>query len=129
MHVLLAPAATWQEAKQNEPWATGGGPHVTRSQLLQQVVQFAGVLKASGIRPGDTVSLADTNTVSAKDSVKAAESQMLCCRMQPCLLCQIVECARHGMQVEFVVAFLGITWARAVAAPLNSNYKQVRTQA
>lgn len=29
------------------------------------------------------------------------------------------------MQVEFVVAFLGITWARAVAAPLNSNYKQV----
>ena len=27
--------------------------------------------------------------------------------------------------MEFVVAFLGITWARAVAAPLNSNYKQV----
>ncbi len=31
----------------------------------------------------------------------------------------------HCLQVEFVIAFLGITWARAVAAPLNSNYKQV----
>ena len=32
-------------------------------------------------------------------------------------------------QAEFVVAFLGITWARAVAAPLNQNYKQVRIHA
>jgi hypothetical protein len=29
-------------------------------------------------------------------------------------------------QVEFVVAFLGTTLARAVAAPLNQNYKTVR---
>jgi acyl-CoA synthetase (AMP-forming)/AMP-acid ligase II len=29
-------------------------------------------------------------------------------------------------QVEFVVAFVGTTLARAVAAPLNSNYKKVR---
>ena len=28
-------------------------------------------------------------------------------------------------QVEFVVAFIGTTLARAVAAPLNSNYKKV----
>jgi acyl-CoA synthetase (AMP-forming)/AMP-acid ligase II len=34
-------------------------------------------------------------------------------------------CAEYRLQVEFVVAFLGIAWARAVAAPLNSNYKQV----
>ena len=27
----------------------------------------------------------------------------------------------HG-QVDFVVAFLGVTYARAVAAPLNPNY-------
>ena len=41
----------------------GGGSTVTRSQLLQHIVRFAGVLQASGIRPGDAVSLADTNTV------------------------------------------------------------------
>ena len=28
-------------------------------------------------------------------------------------------------QVDFVVAFLGVTYARAVAAPLNAAYKQV----
>ena len=32
-------------------------------------------------------------------------------------------------QVEFVVAFIGTTLARAVAAPLNSNYKKVRVSA
>jgi acyl-CoA synthetase (AMP-forming)/AMP-acid ligase II len=37
---------------------------VTRSQLLHHVAHFAGVLQASGIRPGDAVSLADTNTVN-----------------------------------------------------------------
>lgn len=30
-------------------------------------------------------------------------------------------------QVDFVVAFLGITYARAVAAPLNAAYKKVTT--
>ena len=30
----------------------------------------------------------------------------------------------HDLQVEFAVAFLGITAARAVAAPLNSSYTQ-----
>ena len=28
-------------------------------------------------------------------------------------------------QVDFVVAFLGVTYTRAVAAPLNAAYKQV----
>lgn len=44
---------------------------MTRSQLLQHVVHFAGVLQASGIRPGDAVSIADTNTVT----VTATSSQ------------------------------------------------------
>lgn len=43
--------------------ATGGGPTLSRTQLAQQVARFASTLRASGIRPGDTVSLADTNTV------------------------------------------------------------------
>ena len=33
------------------------------------------------------------------------------------------------MQVDFIVAFLGVTYARAVAAPLNPNYKLVRLAA
>ena len=32
------------------------------------------------------------------------------------------------MQVEFVISFLGVTVARAVAAPLNQNYTKVRLQ-
>ncbi len=31
------------------------------------------------------------------------------------------------MQVDFVMAFLGVTYARAVAAPLNAAYKVVRS--
>ena len=30
-----------------------------------------------------------------------------------------------GLQVDYVVAFLGVTLARAVAAPVNANYTQV----
>lgn len=33
--------------------------------------------------------------------------------------------AFHDMQVDFVVAFLAVTYARAVAAPLNAAYKEV----
>ena len=29
------------------------------------------------------------------------------------------------MQVDFVVAFLAVTYARAIAAPLNAAYKEV----
>lgn len=32
------------------------------------------------------------------------------------------------LQVEYVVAFLGTGLARAVAAPLNQNYRQVRSK-
>ncbi|EIE20280.1 acetyl-CoA synthetase-like protein [Coccomyxa subellipsoidea C-169] len=67
-------------------FCAGGGPRLTRSQLRKQVIGVAIKLRKSGIRPGDAVSIADTNTV------------------------------------DFVVAFLGVTYARAVAAPLNSNY-------
>jgi len=36
----------------------------------------------------------------------------------------MTQCTR--LQVDFVAAFLGVTLARAVAAPLNPNYTAVR---
>lgn len=65
-----------------------GGPCYTRGQLRRLAAQFAATLRAAGVQPGDTVTIAEPNTV------------------------------------EFVVAFLGTTLARAVAAPLNQNYRQ-----
>lgn len=41
------------------------------------------------------------------------------------ILNRIKSPAGQALQVEFVVAFLGTTLARAVAAPLNQNYRQV----
>ncbi|BDA45528.1 probable 2-hydroxyacyl-CoA lyase at C-terminar half [Coccomyxa sp. Obi] len=69
-------------------FCAGGGPRLTRDHLRKEVIRVAVALRKSGIRPGDAVSIADTNTV------------------------------------DFVVAFLGVTCARAVAAPLNSNYTE-----
>ncbi len=44
-------------------FCAGGGPRLTRSQLRKQVIDVAIKLRKSGIRPGDAVSIADTNTV------------------------------------------------------------------
>ncbi|KAL0038994.1 hypothetical protein WJX77_004453 [Trebouxia sp. C0004] len=65
----------------------GGGPTFTRGQLEDKIKYVANLLRNSGIKVGDTVSIAKANTV------------------------------------DFIVAFLGVTYARAVAAPLNPNYK------
>ncbi|DBA69706.1 hypothetical protein WJX79_006063 [Trebouxia sp. C0005] len=65
----------------------GGGPAFTRGQLEEKIKHVANLLRNSGIKVGDTVSIAKANTV------------------------------------DFIVAFLGVTYARAVAAPLNPNYK------
>jgi acyl-CoA synthetase (AMP-forming)/AMP-acid ligase II len=54
-------------------------------------IEFANVLRGNGIKPGDVVTVVDSNTI------------------------------------DFVVAFLGVTYARAVAAPLNQNYTTVRS--
>lgn len=39
------------------------GPLLTRQQLLAAVHALANTLRASGIKPGDAVTLVDTNTV------------------------------------------------------------------
>ena len=42
----------------------GGGPSFTRSDLQQRISYVANLLRNSGIKPGDTVSIAKANTVS-----------------------------------------------------------------
>jgi len=70
--------------------SVGSSGKITRQSLHRMCVEFANVLRNNGIKPGDVVTVVDSNTV------------------------------------EFVVAFLGVTYARAVAAPLNQNYTTVR---
>jgi hypothetical protein len=41
----------------------GGGPHLTHGQLQELLVGFAQALSDSGIRPGNTVTITDLNTV------------------------------------------------------------------
>jgi hypothetical protein len=43
---------------------TEGGPALTRGALQQCVVDLARTLQQAGVRPGDVVSMAFTNTVS-----------------------------------------------------------------
>ena len=42
----------------------GGGPIFTRGDLQQKINYVASLLRNSGIKPGDTVSIAKANTVS-----------------------------------------------------------------
>lgn len=44
-------------------YCTDGGPRLTYGQLKSQVVSVAIALRKGGIRPGDAISIADTNTV------------------------------------------------------------------
>lgn len=64
----------------------GNRAKLTKSSLHRMCVEFSNIIRGMGIKPGDVVTVVDSNTV------------------------------------EFVVAFLGVTYARAVAAPLNQNY-------
>lgn len=41
-----------------------GGPSFTRGQLRRLAAQFAATLRAAGVQPGDTVTIAEPNTVS-----------------------------------------------------------------
>ena len=50
----------------------GGGPTYTRGQLEERIKYVANLLRNSGIKPGDTVSIAKANTVSGDCAVWAA---------------------------------------------------------
>ena len=69
MRLLTAPALSSgvpgaTEASDSPPvHRAGDGPHITRGQLLDLATRFAATLRASGIKPGDTVNIADVNTV------------------------------------------------------------------
>ena len=41
----------------------GGGPQLSRTELRDQCFIFAQAIRRAGIRPGDAVSIAETNTV------------------------------------------------------------------
>ncbi len=44
-------------------FCAGGGPRLNRDHLRKEVIRVAVALRRGGIRPGDAVSIADTNTV------------------------------------------------------------------
>ena len=41
------------------------------------------------------------------------------------MLMHVVTMMPPPVQVDFIIGFLGVTYARAVAAPLNANYRPV----
>lgn len=122
-----------------------GGATYTRGQLRALVHQFAASLRASGVQPGQVVTIAEPNTVRGRRRLVCACRCCACvgecvaapsgaggklpCRAPFCIPFTCACTAHlnyHPPQVEYVVAFLGATLARAVAAPLNQNYKTVR---
>lgn len=97
---------------------TGGGPTVTRQQLMAAVVDTALSLQRAGIKPGQVVSMAYANTVRSSNRERERGNR------------RVTNASGHFahqrvLQADFVVAFLGVTFARAVAAPLNAAYKLV----
>jgi acyl-CoA synthetase (AMP-forming)/AMP-acid ligase II len=136
-----------------------GGAAYTRGQLRRLATQFAATLRASGIKPGDVVTIAEPNTVgfpagcswqrsfpgATHRDARAPPSACLPCSrhhqtcreralstagpLQTANLSPFINALAHtppNAQVEYVVAFIGTTLARAIAAPLNQNYKTVR---
>lgn len=125
-----------------------GGPTLSRAALARAVADAAASLRALGVSPGDVVTIVDVNTVSGFEelgrsgfssfSVKSErESERERERIQwvakigdrPRLLDLNLDLQRkktslHTQQIDFVVAFLAVACARAVAAPLNAAYKQ-----
>uniref|UniRef100_A0A7S0UUS4 2-hydroxyacyl-CoA lyase n=1 Tax=Polytomella parva TaxID=51329 RepID=A0A7S0UUS4_9CHLO len=65
-----------------------GAKGVSRRQLQLAIIEASNILEEIGVKPGDVVSIAITNTI------------------------------------EFIVAFLAVTYARAIAAPLNPSYTE-----
>ena len=58
-------------------FCAGGGPRLTRGQLQQEIVHFANLIRQAGVRPGDVVSLTDTNTVLTRRFVDAVDELAL----------------------------------------------------
>lgn len=116
----------------------GGGPSYSRGQLQTRIEYVANLLRNSGIKAGDTISIAKANTVSGpcfNDELRRPLQQLMTLAdiMKTCL-CHVCGASIQSLfmadfampvQVDFIVAFLGVTYARAVAAPLNPNYKLV----
>ena len=102
------------------PAILGGssGSCYTRGQLDGLVRQFAATLALSGIGPGDVVTIVDGNTVGEDGPPLPGRLAMTHGAIQQPATAVVV-------QVEFIVAFLGATLARAAAAPLTGSYTEV----
>ncbi len=57
---LVDALAEWDSAP--AVFCAGGGPRISRQQLRKQVQQVTSSLKAAGVKPGDAVSISETNT-------------------------------------------------------------------
>ena len=121
-----------------------GGPSLSRAALARAVADAVASLKALGVSPGDVVTIVDVNTVSEMSrrwfsgdvrELKRRESLMgefdarkqnRCDRSHSIFfdLFGPPTNSKKNTQVDFVVAFLAVACARAVAAPLNAAYKQ-----
>lgn len=55
----------------------GGGPAYNRGQLEVRIKYLANLLRSSGIKPGDTVSIAKANTVCETYSMLARSTSSL----------------------------------------------------
>jgi acyl-CoA synthetase (AMP-forming)/AMP-acid ligase II len=123
-----------------------GGAKLSRKQLRDLVESLARRLTAAGIAPGDVVSVSTANTVRSLVFSAVAWWPLVCVVREEqnrpkkaianwstyLLLLQPPQCyGTHTLllpqhkQIEFLIAFLAITQARAVAAPFNAAYKQV----
>jgi len=102
-----------------------GGAELSRSQLKEQCVILAEAIRNAGIKPGDAVSISETNTVSPMPFIITMICQLKQVLLQICTTCISPLKTIAMLQVEFVIAFIGVTLARAVAAPLNPNYTAV----
>ena len=110
------------------------GATVSAAALRRLVLSTAATLRQSGVQPGQTVSIVDANTVRCTASLAPQMQAAVSCA-ELCLLARwetqvLLRSAAPergaGLQLEFVVVFLGVTLARATAAPLNAGYSQVR---
>lgn len=112
------------------------GRTFSRGALQSLVSEFAHTLEHSfGVGPGDVVALIDLNTASWVGMfcgcLRAPTSGSLDNLANLLRFARGREIVTHvsrrsPQQVEFVVAYLGITCARASAAPLNPALTEVR---
>ena len=75
VHVRVQTLADVLKGNSNSPGVicAGGGPAFSRGQLEGKIKYVANLLRNSGIKPGDTVSIAKANTVRSGCSLEESQ--------------------------------------------------------